>query len=142
LIVVTTSTRAKPVPTPETRHYWDGALAGELRLHRCEACNLAYFPPRPFCPACASRDVRVFIASGKATLYSFAIHHRPVPGFTPPYAIAVVQLEEGPRLMSNIVDVEQTPEALTLDMALEVTFLRLDDDIALPVFRPAQGPSR
>ncbi len=125
------------MPTPETRHYWDGALVGELRLQRCESCEKAYFPPRPFCPLCSSPRVQVFVASGKATLYSYAIHHRPVPGFTPPFALAVVQLEEGPRLMSNIVDVEQTPQALALDMELEVTFLRIDDDIALPVFRPA-----
>jgi uncharacterized OB-fold protein len=136
-MTTSTSTREKPKPTPETRHYWEGALVGELRLQCCESCNQAYFPPRPFCPMCASPRVRVIVASGKATLYSYTINHRPVPGFTPPYAIAVVQLAEGPRMMSNLVEVEQTPQALTLDMALEVTFLRIDDDIALPVFRPA-----
>ncbi len=134
---VSASTRAKPVPTPETQHYWQGALAGELRLQRCESCNQAYFPPRPFCPMCSSPRVQVFLASGKATLYSYTISHRPVPGFTPPFAIAVVQLAEGPRMMTNLVEVEQSPDALTLDMALQVTFLRIDDDIALPVFRPA-----
>jgi hypothetical protein len=72
-----------------------------LRLQRCNACGKVYFPPRPFCPACAARDVVVFAASGKGRLYSYVIHHRPVPGFTPPYAIAVVELEEGPRMMTN-----------------------------------------
>jgi uncharacterized OB-fold protein len=130
--------RPKPVPTPETQHYWDGAAAGELRLQRCRPCGEAYFPPRPFCPSCGSRDVAVFAASGRATLYSYVINHRPAaPGFTAPYAIAVVQLEEGPRLMTNIIDLPQTPEALVLDMALEVAFQRLDDKITLPVFRPA-----
>ena len=61
------------------------------------------------------------------------------PGFTPPYAIAVVELEEGPRLMSNIIDCPQTPEALELDMKLEVAFEKLDDKITLPLFRPAKG---
>jgi uncharacterized OB-fold protein len=61
--------------------------------------------------------VSVFKASGRASLYSYVIHHRPVPGFTPPYAIAVVELAEGPRMMTNIVDCPQTPEALQLDMA-------------------------
>lgn len=84
------SSRARPVPTPETQHFWDGASRGELLLQRCDDCTRSYFPPRPFCPACASRRVSVYRASGKATLYSYAIHHRPVPGFTPPYAIAVV----------------------------------------------------
>ena len=131
--------RARPQPTPETQHFWDGTKAGELRLQRCDACAKVYFPPRPFCPGCASRAVTVFPASGKGTLYSYVIHHRKVPGFTPPYAIAVVQLDEGPRMMSNIVDCPQTPEALELDMKLEVTFEKLDDEITLPFFRPAKG---
>jgi uncharacterized OB-fold protein len=129
--------RARPVPTPETEHFWAGTRLGELRLQRCSACGKAYFPPRPFCPRCASRAVAVFRASGRGRLYSYVIHHRPAPGFTPPYAIAVVELEEGPRLMSNITDCPQTPEALVLDMPVEVAFGRLDDEITLPLFRPA-----
>jgi len=129
--------RARPKPTPETKHFWDGTRDGELRLQRCEACSHVYFPPRPFCPACASRKVSVFAVSGRGVLWSYVIHHRPVPGFTPPYAIAVVQLDEGPRLMTNIIDCPQTPEALRLDMRLEVAFQRLDDEITLPLFRPA-----
>src|ERR1700712_1889615 len=78
--------RARPKPTPETQHFWDGTQVGELRLQRCDACANVYFPPRPFCPACASRKVSVFKASGKGKLYSYVIHHRPVPGFTPPYS--------------------------------------------------------
>ena len=132
--------RARPKPTPETQHFWDGTAAGELRLQRCDACANVYFPPRPFCPSCASRKVSVFKASGKGKLYSYVINHRPAaPGFTPPYAIAVVELAEGPRMMSNIIDCPQTPEALELDMKLEVAFEALDDKITLPVFRPAKG---
>jgi uncharacterized OB-fold protein len=131
------SQRPVPAITPETRHFWEGTRAGELRLQRCTACSHTYFPPRPFCPRCASRDVAVFPASGRATLYSYVIHHRPVPGFTPPYSIAVVTLQEGPRMMTNIVETPQTPEALQLDMPLEVVFERLNDDISLPLFRPA-----
>ena len=131
--------RPKPVPTPETKHYWDGARGGALLLQRCQPSAQAYFPPRPFCPRCGSGDTEVFRASGKATLYSYVIHHRPLPGFEPPYAIAVVSLEEGPRMMTNLVGVAQTPEALELDMPLEVTFQKLDDEISLPVFRPAEG---
>src|ERR1700759_2046783 len=133
------ATRARPVPTPETRHFWDGTAAGELRLQRCDDCSTAYFPPRPFCPSCASRNVSVFKASGNATLYSYVIHHRPVPGFTPPYAIAVVELAEGPRMMTNIVNCAQTPEALQLDMKLEVVFEPQNDSVTLPLFRPAKG---
>ena len=133
------NSRPLPQPTPETQHFWDGAKSGELRLQRCDACRHVYFPPRPFCPSCGSRAVTVFKASGRGKLHSYVIHHRPVPGFTPPYAIAVVELQEGPRMMTNIVDCPQTPEALQLDMALEVTFVAQDDKISLPFFRPVQG---
>ena len=135
------SDRPLPVITPETRHYWEGTRAGELRLQKCAECNHVYFPPRPFCPKCASRDVSVVRASGRATLYSYVIHHRAAPGFTPPYSIAVVELEEGPRMMTNIVEVEQTPQALQLDMPLEVTFQRMSEEISLPMFRPARSAS-
>ncbi len=130
--------RALPEPTPETQHFWDGTKRGELRLQRCDDCSHAYFPPRPFCPLCASRSVAVFAASGRATLHSYVISHRPAPGFEPPYAIAVVELEEGPRMMSNITGVAQTPEALRLDMPLEVEFEAVSDEISLPLFRPCE----
>lgn len=128
--------RPLPEPTPETRHFWEGTAAGELRLQRCSACEHVYFPPRPFCPACASREVLVFAASGRATLYSYVINHRPMPGFDDPHSIAVVELEEGPRMMTNVVGCPQTPEALVLDMPLEVTFEKVGDQIRLPLFRP------
>jgi uncharacterized OB-fold protein len=78
-------------------------------------------------------------ASGKARLFSYVIHHRPAPGFTPPYAIAVVELDEGPRMMTNIVGCPQTPEALVLDMPLEAMFERQTDQITLAFFKPAGG---
>jgi len=130
--------RPLPQPTPETQHFWDGCRQGELRLQRCCDCGHSYFPPRPFCPACASRSVEVYVASGKASLYSYVINHRPRKEFgTEPHSIAVVTLAEGPRMMTNIVGCPQTPEALQLDMPLEVTFLTANDQIALPLFQPA-----
>jgi len=135
---VSNGDRVMPTPTPETKHYWDGAKDGKLILQKCNDCSDNYFPPRPFCPKCGSRSVQEFQASGKGSLYSYVINHLPSPGFTPPFAIAVVELEEGPRLMSNIVECEQTPEALELDMPLEVTFEKLNDDITLPQFKPAK----
>ena len=131
--------RSIPVPTPETAHFWDGARAGELRLQRCDDCDHVYFPPRPFCPSCSSRAVTVFAASGRGALASYVINERPHPAFDGPYAIALVALAEGPRMMSNIVDCEQTPEALELDMPLQVKFEKLSEDISLPVFAPLQG---
>jgi len=129
-----------PVPTPETQHFWNGTQAGELRLQRCDDCSEVYFPPRPFCPKCSSTRVSVFVASGRASLYSYVINQRAHPAFDGPYSIAVVTLEEGPRMMTNIVNLPQTPEALKLDMPLEVTFEKMDDTITLPYFQPAGAP--
>ena len=131
--------RAKPKPTPETRHFWDGTKNGKLLLQRCGDTGRAFFPPRPFSPYTGSRNVSVFEASGRAKLYSYVIHNRAVPGFTAPYAIAVVELEEGPRMMTNIVDCPQTPEALQLDMKVQVKFEKIDDKTTLPLFVPAKG---
>lgn len=128
--------RPLPVPTPETLHFWEGTRAGELRLQRCDECHHIYFPPRPFCPKCASRKVSILKASGRAILYSYVINHRPSPGFEAPYAIAIVQLAEGPRMMTNIVGCPQTPEALQLDMPLEVVFENQTETITLPLFKP------
>lgn len=105
-------------------------------MNRCTACNKAYFPPRPFCPFCGSRDTTVTAASGRGSLYSYVISHLPSPGYEPPYVIAVVLLEEGVRMVSNLVDVSPEPEALPLDMPLEVTF-EARGDIAVPQFKPA-----
>lgn len=131
---------AKPVPepTPDTQPFWDGCARGELRLQRCRDCGKPYFYPRAVCPECGSTDVEWFTASGRATLYSYVINHRPARGFENdgPYAIAVVQLAEGPRMMTNLVGVPNTPEDLILDMELQVTFEQRGD-ISLPVFTPA-----
>jgi hypothetical protein len=126
-----------PKPTPETEHYWAGTKLGELRIQRCNACAQAYFYPRPSCPHCSSSDVSWVRASGQARLHTYLISHRPAPGFADdvPDAIAVVELEEGPRMMTNIVGVANTPEDLVLDMALEVDF-ELRGEQSVPVFRP------
>jgi uncharacterized OB-fold protein len=127
-----------PEPTPETAHFWEGCREGELRLQRCRACAENYFPPRPFCPRCGDRDVETFAASGRATLHSYVINHRPRPDMgTEPHSIALVKLAEGPQMMSNIVECPQTPEALRLDMPLDVVFVKQNETISLPFFKPA-----
>jgi len=131
--------RTLPTPTPETAHFWEGCKAGELRLQRCRTCAESYFPPRPFCPKCGSREVEVFRASGRAILWSYVINERPRRDMgDKPHSIAVVALEEGPRMMTNIVGCPQTPEALVLDMPLAVTFETFGE-IALPFFKPAEA---
>jgi uncharacterized OB-fold protein len=135
----------KPLPqaTPETQEFWDGLKRGEFRLQRCNdaSCARVYFPPRPFCPACGSRDVAWFTGSGKGHLHSYVLNYRPAPGFESdaPYAIAVVELDEGPRLMTSIVGADQTPEALPLDLRVELAPDAVTEDVTLPKFRPAGG---
>ena len=132
-----TPRKPAPQPTPDTEDYWAGTREGELRLQRCEECQDAFFYPRSSCPGCGSTDVASFASSGRGRLHTYVISHRAAPGFEAdaPYAIAVVELDEGPRLLSNIVGVENTPEQLVLDMALEVAFEPRGDEM-VPVFRP------
>jgi uncharacterized OB-fold protein len=124
--------------SPETKPFWDAAQRSELHIQRCHACGRHYFYPRPFCPHCFSDDVHWERVSGRATLHSYVINHRPVPGWEGdvPYAIAVVELEEGPRMASSIVGLPNTPEDLVLDMALEVCFEE-QSGMMIPKFRPA-----
>ena len=131
-----------PKPTPETQPYWEGALADELRIQRCTPCEEFYFYPRPFCPRCMSADVQWVTVSGRARLHSYVINHRAAPGFEAeaPYVIAIVELEEGPRMMANLEGVEPRPEMLPLDMDLEVAFAQRGH-MRLPVFRPASRSS-
>lgn len=126
----------RPAATPETATWWEGIAAGELRLQHCSDCARHYFPPRSFCPRCGGRHVEWRKASGRATLYSFVVSHHPTPGFEPPFVIAVVELEEGPRMMTNLVDAPVDPAALPIGMPLEVTFVPLGEGKALPHFRP------
>ena len=128
--------RVIPKPTPETQHYWDGAREGELRLQNCDACDNTYFPPRPFCPECGSREVSVIKASGRGKLHSYIINHLPSPGFNDgPFAIAVVELEEGPRLTTNIVNCGV--DEVLVDMPVKATYDDVTADITLLKFEPA-----
>ena len=135
--------RNAPAFTPETQFFWEGAAKGQLLLQRCDECSKTYFPPRPFCPHCASRKVSVYEASGKGKLWSYVINHRPRPDMgTEPHSIAVVMLDEGVKMMTNIVNCPQTPEALVLDMPVKVTWVEAAANgrtpaTQLPLFEPA-----
>ena len=132
----------KPIPVPqgESDVYWQKAKEHELWLRSCNECGGAYFYPRDISPCCFSKDTTWVRASGKATLFTYAIVERaPHPGFVPdvPFVTAIVKLEEGPKMATNIVMEEPTPEKLQIGMALEVVFEDINDDLALPKFAPA-----
>ena len=127
-----------PRGTPETQPFWDAAAQGRLDVPLCRACDRPFFYPRTSCPRCGSEDLGWITCSGRASLHSYVISHRPAPGFGERTVIAVVELEEGPRMMSNVVDVDPVPEALPLDLPLEVRFEQRGD-VAVPVFAPAGG---
>lgn len=139
----TRSRRPVPTPTPDTEFYWTEAAAGRLVVRRCLDCDVAYFYPRDFCPECLSTNVDWMACSGRATLHTFVIEHRPGPGYEDdlPYVVAVVDLEEGARMMTNIVGVDPDPDSIELDMPLTVVFERRGE-IAVPMFEPASGAAR
>ncbi|MFJ8821453.1 Zn-ribbon domain-containing OB-fold protein [Streptomyces sp. NPDC102467] len=134
-----------PEPDAFTRAYWDAAAEGRLLLRHCAACRRAHHYPREFCPFCWSDDpgvVRWRVASGRAVLYTWSVVHRndlPPFGARTPYVAAVVDLAEGPRMMTEVVDCAAAD--LRMGMRLQVTF-RQDGGgaggvYAVPVFRPA-----
>ena len=131
----------KPIPVPqgESDVYWQKAKEHELWLRKCNACDNAYFYPRDISPCCFSKDTDWIRASGKASLFTYGIVQRaPHPGFVDdvPFVTAVVELEEGPKMPTNIVIEDPTPENLQIGMALEVVFEDITDELALPKFKP------
>ena len=108
---------------------------GELRLQRCGECRAWRHPPRYRCAACGSAEAAWELASGRAHVFSWTITHRAIdPAFTPPYAIVVAELEEGPRLVGSLDGVELTD--LRLDLPVVVELVMASDTIALVTFRP------
>ena len=132
----------KPIPVPqvESDFYWEKCKEHELWLRYDNDAQQAYFYPRDISPITFSRNTTWIQASGKATLYTYAIVHRaPHPGFVGdvPFVTAMVELEEGPIMPTNIVMDDPTPEKLQIGMPLEVVFEDITDDISLPKFKPA-----
>ena len=127
-----------PTPDFETQPFWDGCKEGRFLLRHCNACGENHFYPRPFCPKCWSPDVAWQEASGKGQVYTFSIvRQNDLPPFPDrvPYVAAVVELDEGPRVMTNIEQCEF--DALEIGMRVEVDFRAISDDVTIPVFRPA-----
>lgn len=127
--------RPRPAVNDDSAFFWEGARRGELLIQRCASCGELRHPPRPMCPACRSLEWDTLRASGRGTVFSYVVHHYPeVPGFETPYVVALVELAEGSRLVSNLVDAD--PGEVAIGMPVEVTFAAVDDEITLPLFRP------
>jgi len=133
----------KPLPNPAdpdlTAPFWEAAKRHELLIPRCRSCDSYFWFPRPACPTCLKEDWEWTEVSGKGRLHTFTVVRQPSnPSFNEdvPYAYAVVQLDEGPRMVSNIVDCE-IPDGLAVDMALEASFDDVDDDWTLVKVKPA-----
>lgn len=133
-----------PVPDSETAPYWEAAAEGRLIVKRCTACGHTFLYPRSACPRCWSTDTEWVTSSGRGSVYSFTVVHRnDLPPFRDrlPYVVAVVELEEGPRLTTNIEGCD--PDDVRCGISVEVEF-RTEVDaegetLSVPVFRPAAG---
>ncbi|HEY3917236.1 MAG TPA: Zn-ribbon domain-containing OB-fold protein [Stellaceae bacterium] len=129
-----------PVANPDTKPFWDGCARGELLLQRCATCGAYRHPPSPICPRCLSERHEWVPSSGRGTVYTFTVvREMRARGWEQmvPYILAVVELEEGPRLLTDLVDV--APEAVTIGMPVAATFAELDGTTRLPLFRPREA---
>ncbi|HVB92688.1 MAG TPA: bifunctional MaoC family dehydratase N-terminal/OB-fold nucleic acid binding domain-containing protein [Acidimicrobiales bacterium] len=128
--------RPRPALTQDNRFFFDGAKEHKLLIQRCTECGTLRHPPRPSCANCRSFEWDALTASGRGTIYSFVVNHYPqVPAFDYPLVVALVELEEGTRLVANVTDI--TPDQMAIGMPVTATFEAFDDDLTLPVFRPA-----
>lgn len=130
-------------PAPDGARFWEAAAEHRLEIPRCHACGEHFFYPRTLCPSCGSRDVGWVECAGTGVLHSFCIqYHSSVPGLTgsTPFVTALVDLTEGPRLMSFLVGVPADPDLITCGIDVRVDFHDLPDGHTLPVFRPAHRP--
>ncbi|MGH7899772.1 MAG: Zn-ribbon domain-containing OB-fold protein [Candidatus Binatia bacterium] len=131
----------KPLPRidEENRWFWEAAARHELVLEKCAACGRVRFYPRALCPSCLSAEVEYLRASGRGKVYTFTVtHQNQAPGFRDelPYVMAYVELDEGPRLLTNIVSTP--PDDVKVGMAVEVVFEDVSETLAIPKFKKAE----
>jgi hypothetical protein len=128
-----------PRPTPETEVYWEGCRKHELLLQRCTQCSEFQFYPRIICTNCASEDLEWVKGSGRGRVLTFAIVRRAVSeayAADVPYVVALIQLDEGPTMMSNVVQCD--PETVKIGSPVQVIFEDWSEEISVPQFRPLQ----
>jgi uncharacterized OB-fold protein len=122
----------RPVRNHDTEFFWEGTAAGELRIQQCNACGALRHPPGPMCPLCHAADRGYVVASGRGTIFSFLVHHAPkLPGRELPLTLALVELEEGVRMLATVPG---APEDLAIGDPVVARFDRLDDETTLPTW--------
>lgn len=131
---------SKPLPRidEESRGWWEALARHELYVQRCGQCGTKRLPPRAVCPRCLSSKIEWLRASGKGTVYSYTVtRQNQMPGFREelPYVLAMVELEEGPRIMTNVVGCD--PDGVRIGMPVVVQFEDVTPEVTLPKFRPA-----
>lgn len=130
--------RPMPKVNSDNRPFWNGCRGHELRFQKCGTCGRVRWPPSGICPACHSDSTGWIVSGGRGRVFSFAVYRTAFhPGFQDavPYVVALVELDEGPLMISNIIDC--TPEDVTCDMTVEVTWEDISEEFSLPKFRPA-----
>ncbi|MDI3341747.1 MAG: Zn-ribbon domain-containing OB-fold protein [Sphaerobacter sp.] len=138
------STPSKPLPVadPITAPFWESLRAHAMQLQRCDACGRFVFYPRVVCPHCGSRALTWQPVAGTGVVHAFTIVHRhPNPAFAAeiPYVVALVELDEGVRMLTNLVGVEPDPAQVRVGMPVEVVYEDVSDVVTLPQFRPRAG---
>jgi uncharacterized OB-fold protein len=127
--------RPAPILTDDNHAFWEAAREGRLVTQRCAGCGRLQHPPRPMCPSCHGLEMEVVDLAGTGVVYSYSILHHPQhPSFDYPVVAALIDLDEGVRILSNLVDVP--PEAVRIGMPVEVRFVPTRDEMAVPVFAP------
>jgi uncharacterized OB-fold protein/acyl dehydratase len=128
--------RPRPALTQDNSFFFEGAKRHELLIQRCTSCGVLRQPPRPACANCRSFEWDTVTASGRGTVYSYVVNHHPqVPAFDYPLVVALIELEEGTRLVANVAGIE--PEEMAIGMPVQVTFVAFDEELTLPVFAKA-----
>jgi uncharacterized protein len=131
------SVRLSPTVTADAEFFWSGVRERKLLIQRCAECGQFRHPPRPMCPKCNALAWSAVEASGRGTVYSFVLPRHPeFPFMEYPYIVALVELEEGTRIVTNIVGT--TPEAVSIGLPVELTFEQFEDGLVLPQFTPKE----
>ena len=131
--------RILPRVNDENRFFWTSGEDGRLRFLRCDECGFFVHPPSPICPECLCKRLTPTAVSGRATVATFTVNHQPwIPGYDPPYVVAIIEIEEQPsvRLMTNIIGC--APDDVRIGMPVQVAFAH-HDDVWLPLFEPAEA---